>query len=194
MSVGNSVGFLLEYLKAPAKIGAVCSTAPRAAAAIIDYANIRHSNVIVEVGAGTGPITEQIVEKLPQNALFVAVELNQDFAGMLHERFPGVKVHCDSVENVERILAQYHNAKADSVISSLPWSVFPADFQDRVLKAIHSSLGEGGTFSAFVYFYSAALPGGARFLRKLRSTFSSVERSKIIWNSFPPGVVWTCKK
>ena len=80
------------------------------------------------------------------------------------------------------------------ILSGLPWAVFPADLQKRILGEIHNSLSPGGTFATFAYYGPHRLKAGRRFSENLKSVFSSVEKSRVVLNNFPPAFVYRCKR
>ena len=48
-----------------------------------------HAKIIVELGEGTGPITDQIVRKLKSHTTLIVIERDADFAEILRKRFSG---------------------------------------------------------------------------------------------------------
>ena len=64
------------------------------AARVVAAAGVRPGELVFDIGAGEGALTTHLVRA---GARVVAVELNQQRAGVLRERFPGITVvHADA--------------------------------------------------------------------------------------------------
>src|SRR3954453_9223742 len=95
----------------------------------VDWARAR---VLVELGAGTGPITRVLAEKARPECRVVVLERDPDFARLLHQRFdhlPNFEVVEGDVRDLTAILRERGIAQADYVISGLPVPSFPRDLQ-----------------------------------------------------------------
>src|SRR6185369_10439499 len=85
----------LFFKKFLAKGTAISSAVPSSRALVsgvlrnVDFAP---PSTIVELGAGVGPVTEQILERLQPHHRFVAVENDHDFCEVLRRRFPDASV------------------------------------------------------------------------------------------------------
>jgi phospholipid N-methyltransferase len=80
----------------------------------------------------------------------------------------------------------------DAVICGLPWASFPESLQQEIMEAMLQVLRPGGQFATFAYWQGLMLPAGLRFARRLRATFSTVERSPTAWRNLPPAFVYRC--
>ncbi len=119
---------------------------------------------ILEVGPGTGAITERIVHLLHPADCFDLVELNETFANLLRDRFlndPKYRVAADrSQVHVCPIQEFAATEPYDIIISGLPLNNFPADLVQSIFETYFNLLAPGGTLSYFEYMY-------VRPLRKL---------------------------
>lgn len=108
------------------------------------------ARVVVELGAGTGPITRVLVEKAPPECRLVVLERDPDFAKILRERYSD-RPNCDVVEGDVRdlaaIMAERGIARADYVISGLPVPSFPKDLQRDLFRKVKQLLAPEGTFN-----------------------------------------------
>ena len=84
--------------------------------------------------------------------------------------------------------------RCDTVISGLPWAIFPAALQMSILEEVNMSLKPGGRFCTFAYLQGLLMPAGQRFRSLLEKTFKNVERSPIVWKNLPPAFVYRCEK
>ncbi len=116
--------------------------------------------VLLELGAGTGPITRVIAERARPECRVVVVERDHDFAHLLRERFgdrPNVEVVEGDVRGLSSILNDRGVAQVDHVISGLPVPSFPEDLQQGLFREVRRILHPEGTFNqitelAWVYW------------------------------------------
>ncbi len=130
---------------------------------------------ILEIGPGTGPVTDSIVRLLRPGDVFDLVELNGEFVRILQQRFQTesawatVAVQSRIVQMpVQQFVA---DAPYDFVISGLPLNNFPAALVREITEAYFRLLTPGGVLSYFEYMY-------VRPLRRLL-TFGA-ERRRIV--------------
>lgn len=108
------------------------------------------ARVVVELGAGTGPITRVLAEKARPDCRVVVLERDPDFARLLHERFdrlPHFDVVLGDVRDLTGILADRGIGQVDSVVSGLPVPSFPRDLRRDLFRAVKQVLAPGGTYN-----------------------------------------------
>lgn len=183
-----------HFIRNIKKTGAVACCSEDVANVLTTRANLANSKTVVELGSGTGAITKKLVETIPQDALFLALELNEHFVNETKKCCPQANVYHDSAENVKIYLNKHGKETCDCVISTLPWALFDEALQQRILNAIWDVLPEGGEFLTVTYTFAPYLPSGRRFRGLLDKRFSQVNRTKPIWKNLPPVYVYHCKK
>lgn len=183
------LAFLKGLVRHPVKTGAIAPSSTNLALEILRYWPNRHDSTIVEYGPGTGSFTRVILSRL-RGERFFAMELNQDFVAPL--RRDGVDVYHGSADQLRWALNERHLARADLVVSGLPWAVFSEDLQNRILDTTVENLAPGGMFSTFAYIHSRWMPQAKRFSSLLQKKFHHVEISQIVWKNMPPAVIYHC--
>ena len=116
--------------------------------------------VLVELGAGTGPITRAIAEKVRPDCKVIVIERDADFVSLLRERFgsrPNFEVVEGEVRDLGRFLADRGIDQVDHVISGLPVPSFPEELQRSFFRDVRAILRPEGTFNqitelAWVYW------------------------------------------
>ncbi len=187
------VDFFGAFLRQPARVGAVAPSSPVLAQAMLHGCDLKNAKTVVEFGPGTGAFTRAILERVPKTTTFFALELDCDHVRRLRERFPGLNVHQDCAETIQKYLAQYRRQKADYVISGLPWSNMKSMDQDRILDTVVQSLCHRGMFTTFTYVHAFWLPRGRRFRARLEKHFPHVSISPVVWQNMPPALVYRCR-
>lgn len=137
------------------------------------------AQVLVEFGPGVGTITREILKRMRPDAVLVVIELNQDFVEYLSAtvRDPRLRIIYGSAAHVRRVLAEQGFARADYIISSLPYSLLPETLRKEIVaESCHALKAQG---SLLVFQYNRML------LPYLRSTFSSVKLNFQLFNILP---------
>jgi phospholipid N-methyltransferase len=164
-------------------VGAVLPTSRWAVRDMLDLADVPRAELVVELGAGTGVQTGEILARLGPNARLVSLEIDPDLAKLLDERYddPRLQVVCDSAENLDVHLG---GKRADVLVSALPYTSFDAGLRRRVLDLLPVALAPRGV--VLVIQYSPLI------LRELRRRFPSVQQKITPWN-VPPAFLYACR-
>ena len=184
------MSFVLEFLADPRNIGAVAPSSRQLARRMVAAADLRPGHVVVELGAGTGPVTRELITSV-EPARFVALEPNAKLADKLERRCPGAMVDRRVAQHLPAIVAEHRWSQVDRVVSSLPFAIWPDGLQREVLGAIVDVLAPEGRFVTFSYLQSQLLPAAQRFRRRLAETFDEVTITA--WWNLPPALVWCCR-
>ena len=182
-----------EFLKHPARVGACCPSSQALCREITSSIGLEKAGMIVELGPGTGVITEAIRRKRNPGARFAAVELDENLAADIEARFADVTVFRGCASRLDDMLSSRSLPRADVVISGLPFAIFPDELQEKILRGVVRSLSPGGVFATFAYVQGCILPAGIRFRHKLESTFAEVTTSSVVWNNMPPAFIYRCR-
>lgn len=183
---------LSKFVTHPKTTGAITPSSKNLAQKMVEWTDWESVNAVVQYGPGTGVFTEQIMSNLNPGAKFIAIEINPVFAEMTSTRFPRIKVHHDSVQNVHEICTWEGVSEVDVVISGIPWAFVSHADQESALDATLRVLRQGGQFVTFAYLNGLLLPEGQHFKKLLRQKFSHVETSSASWLNLPPAFVYRC--
>lgn len=181
--LGERGRFLRSFLRSPREVGAVLPTSRWAVRAMLDLAPIERVSCVVEMGAGTGPYTREILRRLRPEARFLSFEIDPVLAGRLAAelRDPRLTVVNDSAEKMGSYLEGQH---AQVIVSAIPFTTLPAPVRHSLLQAAQASLTEDGTL--LVLQYSPFMQG------QLEGAFASVRRRIALLN-VPPAFLFACK-
>src|SRR3954453_2529321 len=175
--------FLRSFLATPTRVGAVLPTSRRTVRATLDMAPVAQARCVVELGAGTGPYTREIVRRLRPDARLLAFELDPALAGRLAAEVidPRVRVITDSAANLGAYL---DGRRPEVIVSGLPFTSLPGPARHAILDAARSALADGGVM--LVLQYSPFVQ------RELERRFGSVRRRLSLLN-VPPAVLFACR-
>jgi phosphatidylethanolamine/phosphatidyl-N-methylethanolamine N-methyltransferase len=185
--------FLREFAINPESTGSVAPSSNALAKEIVTGVGLANAAAVLEYGPGTGVFTPYMLREIPYSCKFVAIELNPSFANHFRETYPEVKLHQGSVAEVRQICDDNGIGMVDSIVSGLPWAAFSREKQTEYLDATIRVLKQGGQFTTFACLHGLLLPSGRRFAKMLRSYFSEVKTSRVIWSNIPPAIVYKCR-
>jgi phospholipid N-methyltransferase len=186
--------FLTHFLRRPLSVGAIAPSSSGLARLMVQDMGLADASTVVELGPGTGSFTRVIEAGLRTDALFLALELNNEFADVLCQKFTRVEIIRDSAENLCHHLEAHGRPAADVIFCGLPWASFPPELQERIMSSVLAALRPGGRFATFAYVHAAWFPTARKFHRWLRSRFFEVKKTRIVWRNLPPAFVYRCEK
>ncbi|WP_369140590.1 class I SAM-dependent methyltransferase [Modestobacter versicolor] len=181
-NVSDRLRFLRAFASNPRQVGAILPTSRWAVRDMLDLADVAGADLVVELGAGTGVSTGQILDRMHGSARLVALEIDPRLAGLLAQRYadPRLEVVCDSAENVRRHL---DGAAADVLVCALPFTSLEPATRRRILDLLPQVLGRRGV--AVVIQYSPLI------LPELRRLFPVV-RQRMSPRNVPPAFLFAC--
>jgi phospholipid N-methyltransferase len=185
--------FFREFTRSPGKVGSIAPSSKFLADEMVEAADIQPGHVVVELGAGTGPVTRRISQEIDGNP-FLALEPNPEMAKWVREQVPEAKVVEGFAQDLPMLMERWGHPKADRIISSLPFAGWPEAVQDEVMEAVLNALAPNGRMVTFSYLHAQVLPGALRFKKKLHGVFTTIEKSKPILANVPPAFVYICDK
>lgn len=184
----NDLHFLQDVLRRPLQMGAILPSSPQLARRMVELACIEPGQLIVELGAGSGAFTREIVARHPDNPLLL-LEPGHELAAGLRRKFPQAVVSTALAQDLGRVLTEHNLGPVDRVISGLPWSLWKRPVQEQVLGAITPLMSKDGRLVTFHYVHAREL-GLIRTTRSLlRGSFALVHDSPIVWANVPPAYV-----
>ena len=148
----------------------------------------RHGNpVVVELGAGTGSLTQEILRRLPKKGRLVAIEVKPRLAESLKQHYSDSRfeVITGNAMHLSDYLVGAGIGKVDYVISGLPLGNFPRLQQMRILTQIKDCLSQNGVYVQFQYFLASVW--------RIKRVFQNVEIGFEPRN-IPPAFILTCTK
>ena len=203
-SVGRSDWgvFLTESLRSFTTTASVLPSSKHLASAMLRPIDFERARAIVELGAGTGAVTLELLQRMRPDARLYALDINARFIGFLRKTIsdPRLVPLEGAAEDLGAILQQQGVRKADAIISSLGLTTMQDQQRERILCEMRECLVPGGVVSQFQYWHSR---GGPRWLRVLglrgfpeeeflRQYFHRISADHVLRN-FPPATVYSCR-
>jgi phosphatidylethanolamine/phosphatidyl-N-methylethanolamine N-methyltransferase len=184
--LADQLRFLKNWATAPLKTGAVAPSGPHLTRAMAAAADEGRDGSIVELGPGTGVVTEALLARGLAPERLVLVEYSADFAALLRARFPGATVVEGDAYALPGVVAGHVNAPLAAVVSSLPLFTSPEEKRIALAEAAFGLLSAGAPFVQFSYALVSPVPDRVPGMR--------TEVSGWIWRNVPPARVWTYRR
>jgi phosphatidylethanolamine/phosphatidyl-N-methylethanolamine N-methyltransferase len=178
----DEMQFIRSWIEKPLSTGAVMPSSKALARTMARYVDPQSQGPIVELGPGTGPVTEALVAHGIDPARLILVEFNPDFCRLLRTRYPAATVLQGDAYRLRRVLASTLSEPAAAVVSSLPLMTKPLRTRLRLISDVMAVTAPGAPYVQFTY---AMVPPIPRELSGIEA-----EPSNVIWMNLPPARVW----
>lgn len=178
--------FLRSWLERPLVTGAVTPSSKLLARTMASYVDPRVPGPVIELGPGTGPVTQALVRRgLAQDRL-VLVEYNPEFCKLLKRKFPRAAIVQGDAYDIRDSVGEALGEPAAAIVSSLPLFNKPLEQRLELLSEAQALLRPGAPFIQFTYAVVPPIP------KSLPGV--STEASERIWMNLPPARVWVYRK
>jgi phosphatidylethanolamine/phosphatidyl-N-methylethanolamine N-methyltransferase len=182
LPLDDEMQFIRSWIEKPLSTGAVMPSSKALARVMARYVDPQASGPVIELGPGTGPVTEALVQRGIDPKRLLLVEFNPDFCRLLRTRYPAATVVQGDAYRLRRLLGALVREPAAAVVSGLPLVTKPLRTRLRLISDAMSLLAPGAPFVQFTY---AMVPPIPKALSGIKA-----EASELIWMNLPPARVW----
>jgi phosphatidylethanolamine/phosphatidyl-N-methylethanolamine N-methyltransferase len=186
LRLDDEVRFLRSWIEKPLRMGAVMPSGKVLARTMAQYVDVNSTAPVVELGPGTGAITNALIEHGIDQKRLVLVEYNPGFCALLRDRYPHAKVVQGDAYALRASLGDVLGAPASAVVSGLPLVTQPMLKRLKLIRDAFVALAPGAPFVQFTYSVAPPIP------KSLPGV--STEASERIWMNLPPARVWVYRK
>lgn len=176
-----SARLLSHMLRAPALTGSVVPSSAHLARAMARSS--AQAQFVIELGAGTGPVTRALAQQHPAERLLV-VELQPALAQSLRKHFP--QLHIEQA-TAKQVLDAGAYAGPVALVSSLPFRSLPPSVRAETIDSVASFLVRhpGSWLVQFTYQPRAPFAAPEGFV------WHQVQQ---VWRNLPPAGVWLLRQ
>ena len=186
LRLDDEVRFLRSWIEKPLHMGAVMPSSKLLARTMAQYVDRESKGPVIELGPGTGAITNALIEHGVDQKRLVLVEYNPGFCALLRDRYPQAKVVQGDAYALRASLDKVLDAPASAVVSGLPLVTKPMLTRLKLMRDAFLALAPGAPFVQFTYSVAPPIP------KSLPGV--STEASERIWMNLPPARVWVYRK
>ena len=174
--------FLKRWLKDPLMIGAIAPSSRELAAAMARLVPAGSTGPVLELGGGTGVITQALLEAGIAAGRLIVVERDEALHAWLARRFPDVRILLGDAADLRSLLGGIGVEQVGAVVSGLPLLTMREPVRERIIEEGFAVLEPNAPFIQFTYGLTSPIP------RRKLGVEGEVKRR--ILNNLPPASVW----
>nr|WP_262265610.1 rRNA adenine N-6-methyltransferase family protein [Microvirga sp. HBU67655] len=178
--------FLRSWLERPLVVGAVTPSGKILARTMASFVDPRIPGPVVELGPGTGPVTDALIRRGVAQERLVLIEYNPEFCQLLKRRFPKATIIQGDAYDLKETLGDILKEPAAATVSSLPLFTKPMDQRLELLETAQGLMHPNAPFIQFTYAVVPPIPARSQHYRS--------RASNRIWRNLPPARVWVYNK
>jgi phosphatidylethanolamine/phosphatidyl-N-methylethanolamine N-methyltransferase len=175
--------FLKGLIARPKNVGAIAPSSPGLSRAIAQQVDPRLDGPVLELGPGTGVVTEALIERGIAPERITAIEYDPEFAKMVQARFPKVRVVRGDAFDLEKTLGSGEPFAA--IVSGLPLLNHPVARRHALIEGALAKLKPGAPYVQFSYGTKPPIPAPPG---------ATVKRAALILMNLPPARVWVYRQ
>jgi len=182
LRLDDEMQFIRSWIEKPLSTGAVMPSSKVLARTMASYVDSKSAGPVIELGPGTGLVTEALVQHGLDPKRLILVVFNADFCRLLRTRYPTATVVQGDAYRLRRLLETTVREPAAAVVSGLPLVTKPLRTR---LRLISDAMGLLAPSAPFIQFTYAMVPPIPKALSGVKA-----ECSDLIWLNLPPARVW----
>jgi phosphatidylethanolamine/phosphatidyl-N-methylethanolamine N-methyltransferase len=182
LRLDDEMRFIRTWFENPLSTGAVMPSSKALARTMASYVDPQATGPVIELGPGTGPVTEALVQRGVDPKRLILVEFDPDFCRLLRTRYPAATVVQGDAYRLKRLLSDTVRDPAAAMVSGLPLVTKPLRTRLRLISDALGLLAPGAPFIQFTYAMVPPIPKGLSGI--------TAKASDLIWLNLPPARVW----
>lgn len=186
--------FMTQAAREPNTVGAVLPTSRHVARAVADVVPASGSPTVLELGPGTGALSDALHQRIPAGSRHVAIEVDPELVRYLRSAKPWLDVLEGDATYVRELLEPLGVTRVDAVISSIPWTLLEPLKQREVLAALGEVMAPTAVFTTVTYLTTLWRSNTIKFVDQLHQAFEEVTPRAAVWRNVPPARVYICRR
>ena len=178
--------FFKHWLRSPRSMGSIIPSSMHLARALAAEVSWEPGSHVIELGGGTGAITQGLLERGIPAAKIVVIELESNLYNYLAGRYPDVTVVQGDATRLDEIIARLPIERVSTVISGLPMVNMPPAFKRAIIEQAFAAMPAGHAMLQYTYSPLAPVPVEALGL--------DAKLIRYVLRNFPPAAVWRYRK
>lgn len=181
--------FIAAWLRSPLKIGAALPSSRSLARAMAAQVDTSMEGAVIELGAGTGVVTQALLEAEIAHDKLLVIERDKKLHSLLHAIFHDLKVLCADAMELESVLKNAGIDKVNAIVSSLPFITMPVAVRHGIQEQMAKVIGDSGIIVQFTYGPKSPINRS-----ELKRYGLVGKRVKLVLANVPPAHVWVYRK
>ncbi len=185
LRLDDEVRFLRSWIEKPLRMGAVMPSSKVLARTVARYVDPHSSAPVIELGPGTGAITDALIAHGVAEKRLVLLEFDPGFCALLRERYPQATVIQGDAYNLDVTLSELKEPAA-AMVSGLPLVTKPMLIRLKLMRDAFLKMETGAPFIQFTYSVAPPIPKSLPGIH--------TQASERVWMNLPPARVWVYRK
>ncbi|MBT3070498.1 hypothetical protein KKP04_06415 [Rhodomicrobium sp. Az07] len=181
--------FWQRAIENPLQVCSLFPSSPFVGRAMTEVLGKRIDSHVIELGAGTGAVTRQLIRNGVKPDKLTLLEIDARLGGHLRRGFPDVDVLIGSAQDLAKLWQERNGENVGAIVSTLPMRLFSKKLIYLVMKNSLQVLDEGGMFVQFTYRQTSPVP--PRVVNALRLKAWRYTR---VWLNLPPAAIWVYER
>jgi phosphatidylethanolamine/phosphatidyl-N-methylethanolamine N-methyltransferase len=185
----SALKFFLLWLRKPVGLGAALPSGGPLARAMAREIDSTAPGAVVELGGGTGVITQALLDAGIAPEDLIVIEREPELFAILRDRFPQLAVVKADARDLAGVLRARGIARVKAVASGLPLLNIPDPICREIVSQAFSVMEADGLYLQYTYGPTSPLP------RRLWGALGVAGR-RVSWvpMNLPPASVWRYRK
>jgi phosphatidylethanolamine/phosphatidyl-N-methylethanolamine N-methyltransferase len=180
----NATGvFFSSWLRAPLKVASIVPSSRHLGAAIARQIDPARPGWVVELGAGTGPVTGQLLAHGIQPKRLFVLERDPVLVRFLRERHPEPVLVEGDANRLPELLGRYGVSQVQAVVCGIPLLSMSKSAASAIVENCLKVLEPDGLLFQYTYSLFSPLP--------YREFGLTVRRVRRVIINVPPASVWS---
>lgn len=182
----EEVRFFKGWMEGPKEVGALLPTSSITARRMAAVVDPQSGLPVLELGPGTGVITQAILDCGVEPENLWSIEYSADFVEHLRQQFPTVNIIHGDAFDLDKTLGDHRGLFFDAVVSAVPLLNFPVEKRLAFVDDLLARIPAGRPVVQITYSPMSPVP-------TRRAPFS-VEHYDFVIRNFPPAQLWIYRR
>ena len=181
----DNLRFLRSLMVRPRAMCAITPSSPALARKIAQQIEPEIPGAVLELGPGTGVVTQALLARGIAAERLIAIEADPDLAHLMRDRFPGIRVIEGDAFDLDRMLPPDESGPLAGIVSGLPLLNFPPANRRALILSSLARMSPGRPFVQFSYGMTAPVAVDSDI---------SVEQAGLVLANLPPARIWVYRQ
>mgnify|MGYP003333847089 FL=1 len=182
----HALRFVATATRHPLKMGAIWPSGLDLAAAMAAQIDPHILGPIIELGRGTGRITNALIKRGIDESRLILIENHPEFFHDLHITYPKAQCYCEDAFRLGDIALHQAFPQAAAIISGLPLRMHNKTRRQNLVHTALRLLKPEAPFIQFSYGFDPPVDG--------RGLGAEPNAVKTVWKNIPPARIWIYRR